>query len=149
MKVSCFHSHCCRRTCRLGFWVLWRLVFCSQNTVAKAQQPIVMSHCLHMHLSRKRQSSVWRSPLNLVWHYKYVCVSAYMWRHKLGNYTGLNYRDWQHIYQKADGANAKCECCRRLYDQEITMGQAIFCGLLELDLAFSRCQPLIQIKFLE
>ena len=75
-----------------------------------------MSHCLHVHLSQKRQCGVYRSLLNMVWHYKYVC-----------------------------GANAKHEHCRGLYDQHITMGQAIFCGLPELDLAFLRCQPSIQI----
>ena len=96
------------------FGHLWRLACCSSNTFAKAQQSIVMSPCLHVHLSRKRQRGVYRSPLNLVWHYKHVSVSAYTWRHKLGNYIWLNYRDWQHIYQKADGTNAKRERCRRL-----------------------------------
>ena len=48
-------------------------------------------------------------------------------------------------YQKDDGANTKHERCRRLYDQQITMGQGIFCRLPELDLAFSECQPAIQI----
>ena len=75
-KFSCFHSHCCRRTWRLVFWVLWHLAYCSQNTVAKAQQPIEMSHCLHVPLSEKRQCSVYHSPLNLIWHYKHVCVSV-------------------------------------------------------------------------
>ena len=82
-KFSCFLSHCCRRTWRLAFWVLCRLACCSQNTVAKAQQPIVKSHCLHVPLSRKRQCSVSLSPLNLIWHYKHVCVSACTWRHTL------------------------------------------------------------------
>ena len=129
----------------LVFWVLWHLACCSQNTIAKEQQPIVTSHCLHVHWCGKRQRCVYRSLLNLVWHYKHVCVSAYMWRHKLGNYTRLNYRDWQYIYQKADGANAKRERCHHLNDQQITMGQAVFYGLLELNLAFSRCQLSIQI----
>ena len=44
-KFSCFHSHCCQRTWRL---VLWRLACCSQSTIAKGQQPIVTSHCLHV-----------------------------------------------------------------------------------------------------
>ena len=88
-----------------AFWVLWRLTCCSQNTIAKAQQPIVTSHCLHVRLSRKRQCRVYRSPLHLMWHYKHVCVSAYTWRHKLEatlgwiTSTGI-------IYQRDDGANA-------------------------------------------
>ena len=47
-KFSCFLSHCCRCTGRLAFWVLWRLACSSQSTVARAQQPIVTSHCLHV-----------------------------------------------------------------------------------------------------
>ena len=49
-----------------------------------------------------------------------------------------------HLYQKDDGANAKRERCRHLYDQQITMRQDIFSGLPERDLAFSECQPAIQ-----
>ena len=62
---------------------LWRLACCSQNTVANAQKPIVTSHCSHVPLRRKRQCSFYRSPLNLIWHYKHVCASAHTWRHKL------------------------------------------------------------------
>ena len=132
----------------LAFWILWHFTCWSLNTVVKAEQAIVSfvtSHCLHMHLSLKCQCGVYCSPLNVVWHYKHVCVSAYTWRHKLGHYARLNYRDWQHIFQKADGTNAKLERCHHLYGQQITMGQAILYGLPELDLAFSRCQPSIQI----
>ena len=52
-KFGCFHSHCRQRTWRQAFWVLWHVACCSQNTAAKAQQPIVTSHCLHVHLIRK------------------------------------------------------------------------------------------------
>ena len=76
-KFSCFHSYCCRRTWWLVFWVLWRLTCCSQNIVAKAQQPIVTSHCLHMPLSRKRQCSVYRSSLNLIY-YGITNMSVYL-----------------------------------------------------------------------
>ena len=63
----------------------WHFGYCdvSQNTVAKAQQPIVTSHYVHVPIRGKRQCSVYRSPLNFIWHYKHVCVSAYTWRHKL------------------------------------------------------------------
>ena len=64
-KFSCFLSYYCRRTWRLAFWVLWRLACCSQNTVAKAQQSIVTSRCLHLPLSRKRKYSVCRTPVKL------------------------------------------------------------------------------------
>ena len=64
---------------------------------------------------------------------------------QIGSYTWLNNIDWHHTYEKEDSANAKHERCHRLYDQQITMGQGIFCGLPELDLAFSECQPAIQI----
>ena len=43
--------------------------------------------------------------------------------------TTLNYANWQHIYQNDDGANAKREHCRCLYDWQITIYQAILCGL--------------------
>ena len=125
-----------RTTWRLAFWVLWRLACCSQNTVAKAQRPIVTSHCLHMPLSWKRQCSVYRSPLNSIWHYKHVCVSAYMWRHKLEATLGWIYIDWHHIYQKDDGANAKHESCRRLCDQQITMGRVFSAHYRNLTLHF-------------
>ena len=38
---------------------------------------------------------------------------------QIGN-TRLNYIDWHHIYQKADGANANRERCHCFYDQRIT-----------------------------
>ena len=72
----------------------------------------------------------------------FICIHV---ETQLGSYTRLNYIDWHHIYQKDDGTNAKHERCRHLYDQQITMGQGIFCGLPELDLAFSECQPAIQM----
>ena len=76
-----------------NFW-LYACVFLFVK-VAKAQQPIVTSNCLHVHLSGKRQRGVYHSPLSLVWHYKQDSVSVYTWRHKLGNYTRLNYRELQ------------------------------------------------------
>ena len=134
-----------QRMWHLVFWALWCLACCSQNTVAKVQQPIVTSHSLHVPLSQKRQYSVDHSPMNLIWHYKHVCVSAYTWRHKLEATLGWITSTGNLIYQKDDGANTKHERCHRLYAQLITMGQGIICGLLELDLAFSECQPEIQI----
>ena len=73
-----------------------------------------------------------------------LCICVHVETH-IGSYTRLNYIDWHHIYQKGDGANIKHARCRRLYDQQITIRQGIFYGLPELDLAFSECQPAIQI----
>ena len=103
------------------------------------------SHCLHVPLSRKRQCSVYRSPLNLVWHNKNVCVSAYTWRHKseatFGWITSTGIISIQRMMALMQSMIVAC----RLYDQQITMGQGIFCGLPELHLSFSECQTAIQI----
>ena len=80
-KFTCFYSHCCRCMWCLAFWVLWCLACCSQNIVAKAQQPIATSHCLHMHLSGKRQRCIYRSPLNLV----YVITNMPVYLHTRGD----------------------------------------------------------------
>ena len=126
-KFSRFRWHCCRRTLCLTFWVLWDLARCSQNTVGKAQQPIVKLHSLHVHLSR------------IVYLHTHV--------EEMGSYTRLNYPDWQHLYQMmmAPTPNAKREHCRRLYDQQITMGQVIFCVHSGVYIALWKCQPSIQI----
>ena len=124
----------------------WRLGYCDVSRVTHKTPLLRRSNRLWRHvvytcLSVENANTLFTVPLlNFVWHYKHVCVSAYTWRLKLEATF-----DWHHIYQKGDGANAKQERCRHLYDQQITVGQGIFCGLPELDLAVSECQPAIQI----
>ena len=99
------------------------------------QRPIVTSHCLHVHFSQKRQHSVYRCLLNLVWpvcHYKHACVSAYTWRHKFGSYTRLNCISIKRLMASTISVSIAAVCTTNK-----SVGQDIFCGLLELDLAFS------------
>ena len=49
--------------------------------------------------------------------------------------------NWHIIDGKNDGANAKRERYRRLYDKQITMGQGIFHGLPDVYIALYNCQP--------
>ena len=88
-KFSCYLWHCCRRMCWLALRVLWRIPCYSQNTVAKAQQPIVISHCLHMPSSQKH-NAVFTLACELDMAIKTcLCICIHV-EIQIGSYTWLN-----------------------------------------------------------